>query len=247
MKKEIAAALCFLSNLIKNNGMVTKEEVERFSHELTRLLSEKFLNHWYPAKPTKGQAYRCIRVNKFQGPDPDLIKACVNSGLVYEHLALPKEFTLWVDPGEICCRYGERNHAFLVASIESNNDKTEITQKVNSLVDKVVTSDYHSGSSSDDEVYLTSKHAYTDPVITCTNREYQVPGIMQSIPTWSRSNRRKQVSQYNYQPRIATGYPQPARGSKIYGHVPWVPPVLHNDGSHWTGLHLLSASPQCMV
>ncbi|KAM4794879.1 protein BTG3 [Rhinophrynus dorsalis] len=173
MKKEIAAVVTFLSRLIKNNENLNKEEIERFSDELTRLLYAKFANHWYPATPTKGQAYRCIRVNKFQGVDPDLLSACMNSGLVYEDLGLPKEFTLWVDPWEVCCRYGEKNHAFIVASIESDyNDKEVIPERESYVVDKV-TSDYHSGSSSDDEIYTSNQKVLPISLVTNTSQNYQ--------------------------------------------------------------------------
>ncbi|KAE8621860.1 hypothetical protein XENTR_v10005000 [Xenopus tropicalis] len=175
MKNEIAAVVFFLSKLIRKNEKIRKEEVDRFSEELTRLLYDKFVNHWYPATPTKGQAYRCIRVNKFQGPDPDLLKACLNSGLEYEDLGLPKEFTLWVDPWEVCCRCGEKNHAFLVASIESkDNDRMEISEQVTHVVDKAVTSDYHSGSSSDDEVYFSTRKAQTGPGFIGATHTHQV-------------------------------------------------------------------------
>ena len=47
-------------------------------------------------------------------------------------------------------RYGEKNHAFTVASFSGDDDKEDVTKKVTSAVERV-TSDYHSGSSSDEE------------------------------------------------------------------------------------------------
>lgn len=47
---------------------------------------------------------RCIRVNRFQKEDAELLRACAESGVQYKDLGLPKELTLWVDPGEVCCR-----------------------------------------------------------------------------------------------------------------------------------------------
>ncbi|XP_044143493.1 protein BTG3 [Bufo gargarizans] len=161
MKNEISAVVFFLSRLLKNNKKLHKEEIEMFSEELGRILHDKYVDHWYPETPTKGQAYRCIRVNRCQGVDPDLQKACFSSGLLYEDLGLPLEMTLWVDPCEVCCRYGEKNPSFVVASFESKEDKTEISRKVNHAMEKV-TSDYHSGSSSDDEVYV-NKMIYNPP------------------------------------------------------------------------------------
>lgn len=47
---------------------------------------------------------RCIRVNRLQREDPELLRACQESGVQYKDLGLPRELTLWVDPGEVCCR-----------------------------------------------------------------------------------------------------------------------------------------------
>lgn len=47
---------------------------------------------------------RCIRVSRFQRGDPELQRACEESGVQYPDLGLPKELTVWVDPGEVCCR-----------------------------------------------------------------------------------------------------------------------------------------------
>lgn len=131
---------------------------------------------------------RCIRVNRFQKEDAELLRACAESGVQYKDLGLPKELTLWVDPGEVCCRwdvtslikkglvlssmcmyvavlgcrfmhllkwprrYGEKNHGFTVASFSSDHDddKEDVTKRVTSAVERV-TSDYHSGSSSDED------------------------------------------------------------------------------------------------
>uniref|UniRef100_A0A8C8HFI0 Uncharacterized protein n=1 Tax=Oncorhynchus tshawytscha TaxID=74940 RepID=A0A8C8HFI0_ONCTS len=70
-----------------------------------------------------------------QNTDPELLWACHES----------------VDPGEVCCRYGEKNHAFTVASYFSEEN---VTKKVTSAVERV-TSDYHSGSSSDEDSSLS--------------------------------------------------------------------------------------------
>uniref|UniRef100_A0A8C5DS95 B-cell translocation gene 3 n=1 Tax=Gouania willdenowi TaxID=441366 RepID=A0A8C5DS95_GOUWI len=74
------------------------------SFRLTVALQEKFEGHWVPEKPSKGQAYRCIRVNAFHKYDPELLRACRESGVHYGDLGLPWEITLWVDPGEVCGR-----------------------------------------------------------------------------------------------------------------------------------------------
>ncbi|XP_073473168.1 protein BTG3 [Aquarana catesbeiana] len=247
MKNEISAVVFFLSKLLKNNRNLSEEDIEIFSEELSRILYDKYVNHWYPEMPTKGQAYRCIRVNRYQGVDPDLQKACFNSGLLYEELGLPKEMTLWVDPCEVCCRYGEKNPSFVVASFDSKDDeKMEISQKVNYAMDKV-TSDYHSGSSSEDEVYISHKTTPPTPVIPRTCDIYQVPEFVpqMTLPTWNKNPKRRQNSHFQYQPQFVPSYQQGR--NKVYGHVPWMPPMMQNEQNHWTNLHMLSAHRQCMA
>ncbi|XP_056415398.1 protein BTG3 [Hyla sarda] len=240
MKNEISAVVFFLSKLLKNNNKLGKEEIEIFSDELSRILHDKYVNHWYPETPTKGQAYRCIRLNRFQGVDPDLQKACFNSGLLYEDLGLPREMTLWVDPCEVCCRYGEKNPSFVVASFDCKEDKMEISRKVNYAMEKV-TSDYHSGSSSDDEVYVHKK-------MLCVADPYQVPEFRpQPTPSLNKNPKKKQGAHYHYQPRFGSGYQQGR--NKTYGRVPWMPPlpVMQAEQNHWHSLHMLGAGHQCLV
>lgn len=43
-------------------------------------------------------------MNKAQLRDPIIDRACRQSGVDYEDLGLPKEITIWVDPGEVSCR-----------------------------------------------------------------------------------------------------------------------------------------------
>uniref|UniRef100_A0A9J8D1P6 B-cell translocation gene 3 n=1 Tax=Cyprinus carpio carpio TaxID=630221 RepID=A0A9J8D1P6_CYPCA len=142
MKKEIAAVVFFLKRLIKKAEKLDVEKVDLFVECLTVALQEKYKGHWYPDNPSKGQAFRCIRVNRFHKEDAELLRACAESGVQYKDLSLPKELTLWVDPGEVCCRYGERNHGFTVATFSSDDDdddKEDVTKKVTSAVERVTT------------------------------------------------------------------------------------------------------------
>ena len=130
MKEEIAVAVRFLSRLIEknnsssasasnnnannnnnNNGTsssatksIEKEQLEVFKERLAVLLSERFQDHWFPDKPSKGQGYRCIRLNESDRKDPVIDRAATQCGLSYEQLRLPTELTIWVDPKEVCCR-----------------------------------------------------------------------------------------------------------------------------------------------
>ena len=105
MKEEIEAAVSFVIRLIKNNNnTLTDAQIEEFSSKLTAVLLRRFENHWYKEEPTKGQAYRCIRINDFEPVDTVLDQAAKECGMKFEHLGLPQELTLWVDPAEVCCR-----------------------------------------------------------------------------------------------------------------------------------------------
>lgn len=151
MRKEIAAVIFFLKRLVKRSNKLESEKVDLFVERLAVALQEKFKGHWYPDNPSKGQGYRCIRINRFHRHDAELLRACQESGIQYKDLGLPRELTLWVDPGEVCCRYGENNPCFSVATLSSDDeDDKDVAKKVTSALERV-TSDYYSSSSSDEE------------------------------------------------------------------------------------------------
>ena len=104
MKDEIAAAVVFLSQLLRKNQSLPCDQVDQFQNHLSACLLERFKDHWYSTRPSKGQGYRCIRINDTEPIDPVLENAAKNSGLSYRDLGLPNELTLWVDPAEVTCR-----------------------------------------------------------------------------------------------------------------------------------------------
>ncbi|OWF36185.1 uncharacterized protein DDB_G0271670-like [Mizuhopecten yessoensis] len=107
MREEIAAAVVFVTRLIRQNGSLSEGKVDDFSSCLSAILVEKFKNHWYRDRPAKGQGFRCIRINPSEPIDPVLEKAASDAGLECAELLLPVEMTLWVDPEDVCCRFGE--------------------------------------------------------------------------------------------------------------------------------------------
>ncbi|XP_026184131.1 protein BTG3 [Mastacembelus armatus] len=176
MRREIAAVVFFLKRLVKKGEKLELDKVELFVERLAIALQEKFKGHWYPENPSKGQAYRCIRVNRFHRQDPELLRACKESGIQYSDLGLPRELTLWVDPGEVCCRYGEQNPCFSVATFSSDEEDKEVAKKVTSALERV-TSDYHSGSSSDEESTRSSP-------LPIPNTSCAFQTMNPSAPTW---------------------------------------------------------------
>ncbi|XP_013414976.1 protein BTG2 [Lingula anatina] len=107
MKNELGCAVDFLTNFVRKNADVSTNQTEVFSRTLLKLLKNHYQNHWFPAKPTKGSAYRCIRINGQM--DPLVHQAGADCELTGEKLrsVFPSELTLWVDPGEVSYRIGE--------------------------------------------------------------------------------------------------------------------------------------------
>jgi len=116
MKDEIAAAVVFLARLVNLRRNFSPEQTAEFSKNLAEALIEKFRNHWYEETPSKGQAFRCIRIATDEPRDTVLVRAARKSGLDLEKMNLPSDFTLWVDPLEVVCRFGEKGTICPVAS-----------------------------------------------------------------------------------------------------------------------------------
>ncbi|NWY69928.1 B910 protein, partial [Erithacus rubecula] len=191
MKDEIAAAVFFITKLVKREGKLSKAEIEKFAEKLTTILFEKCKNHWYPGNPCRGQAFRCVRINKQQPREPLLEQACVDIGVDPSLLGLPKEVTVWVDPLEVsaltCCRYGERNQPFTVARFDGR-ENPELPQHISLAVAKAAL-DYDSGTSSDEESF--SREPKAIPTVSNPNSIYQAP----PLPWWQYQHRKLHLAE----------------------------------------------------
>jgi len=171
MKDEIAAAVVFITRLVKNGHQLNKEQIDEFSDKLTTALVEKFKNHWYTDNPIKGQGYRCIRLNDNMRREPLLGKVARECSIDYSDLNLPAEMTLWVDPEEVTCRFGELCGTWCtVASFKKDQDNKEI-ENVNH---------HHSFSSSSTTTkpkkYHYNKQYYRNRSPINSNKYIQSPG-----------------------------------------------------------------------
>lgn len=108
MKNEINSAANFLLKLVQCRSCLTPEELGRFSDSLRQVLASRYSDHWFPDKPFKGSAFRCIRIVNCR-MDPVLATVASTAGISESRLlsVLPSELTLWVDPNEVCYRFGE--------------------------------------------------------------------------------------------------------------------------------------------
>nr|XP_018896708.1 PREDICTED: protein Tob1-like [Bemisia tabaci] len=106
MHIEIQVALNFVISYLYNK--LPRRRVNIFGEELEKALKEKFRGHWYPEKPFKGSAFRCIKTG--DPVDPVLEKAARESGVLIQDILenLPQELAVWVDPGEVSYRIGEK-------------------------------------------------------------------------------------------------------------------------------------------
>ncbi|XP_074072745.1 protein BTG4 isoform X2 [Macrotis lagotis] len=182
MKDEIATTIFFITRLVKKSDKLNKQQIEEFAAKLMAILFETYRMHWYPDIPSKGQAFRCIRINKQQKKDPLLERACTESNVNFFHLGLPKEMTIWVDPFEVCCRYGEKNRPFIVACFKGRQEEWEISQQISHAVSKV-TSDYYSGTSSDEDT--CGREPQVIPKVRNPKSIYQ--GLLYTLPVGKRA------------------------------------------------------------
>lgn len=133
MKDEISAASDFLTRLIgrQNSDHLSDQKIQQFRKQLETVLHRKFVNHWFPDAPSRGQAYRCIRVNENIRRDSILETVCQEIGLSFADLHMPAELTLWIDPEEVTCRFGEHKGSYCVVAQFKDGNKENYADTIN--------------------------------------------------------------------------------------------------------------------
>lgn len=106
MEQEIEAGVNIITRFIQKSLIPNKQSLEDFQANLLECLRTEYTGHWYPETPDKGSAFRCLRVNQ-KGGESLIEKTAKSSGLTWVLDCLPKEFTIWIDPGEVSYRIGE--------------------------------------------------------------------------------------------------------------------------------------------
>lgn len=107
MKPELASAINFIIGHLYSK--LPRRRVDIFAEELEKAMEMKFAGHWYPGYPNKGSGYRSLRVSQTL-LDPAIAIAIHESGLHQGDIVsnLPEDLTVWVDPGEVSYRAGEK-------------------------------------------------------------------------------------------------------------------------------------------
>ncbi|XP_056367465.1 protein BTG2 [Oenanthe melanoleuca] len=124
MAPEIAAAVGFVSGLLRTRGRVSEQQLQVFSAALREALTEHYRHHWFPEKPSKGSGYRCLRIS--HGLDPIISRAAGQTGLSLAQLLqlLPSELTLWVDPFEVSYRIGDDGSICVLYEASKNHPRS---------------------------------------------------------------------------------------------------------------------------
>ena len=114
MHVEIKVAQTFVLNFLYNK--LPRRRVNLFGEELDAALRDKFADHWYPDKPFKGSAFRCLKVT--DPADPVLNRAARESGNPVPDIVenLPTDLAIWIDPGEVSYRIGEKGSVKILYS-----------------------------------------------------------------------------------------------------------------------------------
>ncbi|KAJ8680009.1 hypothetical protein QAD02_015796 [Eretmocerus hayati] len=129
MNVEVSMALSFIISFLYNK--LPRRRVNIFGEELEKAMKDKFKGHWYPEKPFKGSAYRCIKTG--DPIDPVLERAARESGVPIQDILeyLPAELAVWVDPNEVSYRIGETSQVkILYSEPKDSHDESSIDREV---------------------------------------------------------------------------------------------------------------------
>ncbi|CAF3615148.1 unnamed protein product [Rotaria sordida] len=102
--KELHVACNYLLRLIKAHVELSNEQINLFKHTFHDILSKRFVNHWFPATPNRGSAYRCLQTKHWKDP---VLKSIAERSCLPLHRYLPAIFTMWIDPGEVAVCFGD--------------------------------------------------------------------------------------------------------------------------------------------
>ncbi|XP_067124519.1 protein Tob1-like [Centruroides vittatus] len=133
MHVEIQVALNFFISFLYNK--LPRRRVNQFGEELEKALKLKFQGHWYPEKPYKGSGFRCLKTTPPLDPVFEIAARDSGMDLVDIQENLPQELSIWIDPGEVSYRMGEKGQVKILYSemegVEGESNDREITKTFN--------------------------------------------------------------------------------------------------------------------
>ncbi|CAG0897437.1 unnamed protein product [Cyprideis torosa] len=129
MHLEIQVALNFVIGYLYNK--LPRRRVNIFGEELEKALRQKFDGHWYPETPLKGSGFRSLRTG--EPVDAVLSVAAQLSGMNLDDIRenLPADMTVWIDPGDVSYRIGEKGAVkTLYSEKEEQNEEKRLDGEV---------------------------------------------------------------------------------------------------------------------
>jgi len=107
MKLELTSAANFIAHLIRLKKLGYCEPLlHKFRNCLIDEFRRRYQDHWFPEHPLKGSGYRCVRLNG--RIDPLVNRAAEACNLL--NCSFLENFpilTMWINPFEVCYRFGE--------------------------------------------------------------------------------------------------------------------------------------------
>lgn len=130
MQLEIGFASDFLAKFLT---VLPQDQVERFRQSLQFHMNKRFEGHWFPDKPMRGQAYRCMRIVNRRFDDL-LAQAGMVAGISEAEMArlMPKELTVWVDPDEVSYRFGEEGSVGVIYEHKRSSSPVSVSSSPSS-------------------------------------------------------------------------------------------------------------------
>ncbi len=177
MKPEIASAINFILGHLYNK--LPRRRVDIFAEELEKAMEMKFAGHWYPGYPNKGSGYRSLRVSQTL-LDPAIAIAIHESGLNLDDIVsnLPEDLMVWVDPGEVSYRAGEKGVVTVIYKEKSSHNQQQESQHAPVALDATSPSVSPTPVSIPSPVTVPASHVEPPPLVA------PIPQLPpQAIPT----------------------------------------------------------------
>lgn len=108
---EVDAAARYLTGMATE--LMGPVQLDALYTSLVEQMSRAYLDHWHPRFPERGSAFRSISCLPGK-PDQIIIQAALDCGVDLSEMmaALPNEFVVWVNPGDVAVRLGEHGQVW---------------------------------------------------------------------------------------------------------------------------------------